>query len=154
MRGRNLFVLQCVSTAILLCCGSVVAQHPADVAQIKLPLCEVLTHPKKYSGSNLIITARFTATKEGTDLWDNRCPGLGVDLLEDPSVDLHPDIVKLYRMLKEHGLSDHPVTATLTGQFKDDQYDAVRDRKRWVFIVVAASAIGQTKHIERRGVRP
>ena len=106
-------------------------------------MCEILTHPTKYSGSNLIIAARFTATKEGTDLWDHGCPGLGVDLLEDPSVDSHPDMVELYRMLKKHGVSDHPVTAILTGQFKVDQYDVARQRKRWVFIVVAASDIGR-----------
>ena len=148
------------STSILICMvlslsnRPGVAQQPADAHPIKLPLCEVLTHPSKYSGRSLIVTATFTATKEGIDLWDRRCPGLGVDLLENPAVDSHPDMVELYRMLKDHGMSDHPVMATVTGQFKDDQYDSVSDRRRWVFIAVAASDISQTKRVERRNFRP
>jgi hypothetical protein len=130
-----------------------VAQQSTAAPPMKVPLCEVLTHPKKYSGSNLVVTARFTATKEGTDLWDRDCPGLGVDLLENPVADSHPDMVELYRMLKDHGMSDHPVMATVTGQFKTDQYDAARDRRRWVFIAAAASDISQTKRVEHRRFR-
>lgn len=154
MSRKTLFILCLVGIAILMGDRIGVAQQAVDDAPIKLPLCEVLTHPKKYSGRNLIVTARFTATKEGTNLWDHGCPSLGVDLLEDPSVDSHPDMVELYRMLKDHGLSDHPVTAMVTGQFKDDQYDSVRDRRRRVFIAVSAAYIRQTKHVERRNFRP
>jgi len=127
-------------------------ERPAGAPQ-EHSLCDVLLHPKKYSGTTLMLKVRITATKEGSGLWDPACPNLGVDLLAIKDADSNETLVELYRMLRIHGMSDRPVIAMLTGEFTADQYDSLRDRHRSVFTVAAAADITQTKRVEHRNFK-
>jgi len=61
----------------------------------------------------MVITVRISAFKHGTSLWDPACPKLGTDLHTDPSVSPDPSLQELRTALRQHGLGDHPVIATL-----------------------------------------
>src|SRR5258707_65488 len=87
----------------------------ADKPPLQPTLCELFAHPERYSGKDLMVSARITQTKDGSDIWDPGCPNSGAVLRTNPSTESDPTIVELYRTLRIHGLSDHPVTATLFG---------------------------------------
>lgn len=124
-----------------------------ETPALRPTLCELFAHPQKYVGKDLMVSARITQTKDGSDIWDPSCPNAGALLQTNPSTESDPTIVKLYRTLRLHGLSDHPVTATLHGILKEEQYEKVPNKRRLIFIVAAASDISRTKHIERRKFR-
>lgn len=126
----------------------------ADNPPLKPALCELFAHPGKYSGKDLMVSARITQTKDGSDIWDPGCPNSGAILRTNPSSESDPTVVELYRTLRLHGLSDHPVTAILFGVLRDEPYEQIPGRGRLIFVVTAASGISQTKHIERRKFKP
>jgi hypothetical protein len=109
----------------------------------RVALCEVLAHPAEYSGKTMTMTARITATKEGSFLWSPSCRNLGLTLQIEDQAKSDTGIQSLLEMLRRHGLSDHPVTATLTGVFLYNQQDEYRNRRRSVFRVSAATEIKQ-----------
>jgi len=126
---------------------------PQELGNRSLPrvsLCEVLTHPTEYSGKSMVVSGRITATKEHVGLWDPGCSKLGVSLVTGPKAESEPGITELYRAIRLHGLSDHPVIADLTGIFLENEYDNVRRRRRSVFKAVAAANIRQSQTVERR----
>jgi hypothetical protein len=117
---------------------------------VTVSLCDVLARPKAFSGKSMTMTVRITSTKEGTTLWNPACKGLGVDLQTDASARSQPGISALYQALRLHGLSDHPVIATVTGIFIYDQYDEVRHQRRSVVKATAATDIKQSDVVEHR----
>lgn len=113
-----------------------------------LSLCTLTMTPKAYTATLVEVTGRITATKEGIDMWDPSC-NRGVDL----SVDFDSQGVGLKELegaLKEHGLSNHPVIATVAGSFVPDHYDSVRHQKRTILVVKRASDIHQSSEEEHR----
>lgn len=139
------------TVAVLACAGlALAAQDGGNKSAPSVSLCEVLTHPAEYSGKNVMLSVRITATKEGASLWDPGCSRVGVSLVTDPEVRSKPGIAELYRVLRLHGLSDHPVIARLSGVFLENQNSAVRHRRRPVFKAVAASDIRQSQAVEHR----
>lgn len=148
MRNRQLF--RWVVSASLLAwtafgCGYVAAESRG--ASSKVAFCEVLAHPADYSGKTLTMTVRITATKEGSFLWSSNCRKLALSLQIEDEAKSDTGIQNLLKMLRLHGLSDHPVVATLTGVFLYDQEDE-HHRRRSVFRASAASEIKQ------EGVKP
>jgi hypothetical protein len=109
----------------------------------KVSMCALMATPKQYSGSMVEVAVRFTRTKEGTRLWDISCPDYGADLWIDPAVANDPSFLKLDEMLNAHGLSDHPVMATIQGVFSYAQYDKVRRQKRSTIKAEVVSDIKQ-----------
>jgi hypothetical protein len=130
--------------------GALVAQVGGNNPPASASLCEVLGRPAEYLGKRLVLSVRITATKDGASLWDLGCSNLGVSLVTDPEVRSEPGISELYRALRLHGLSDHPVTATLAGLFLEDRNHSIRHRGKFVFKAVAATAIRQSVALERR----
>ena len=132
-----------VSFLFLTAVGSGYGIAEGSDAPPKVALCEVLAHPADYSGKAMTMTARITATKEGSFLWSPSCRNLGLTLQIEDQAKSDTGIQRLLEMLRQHGLSDHPVTATLTGVFLYNQQDEYRNRRRSVFRVSAASEIKQ-----------
>ena len=60
-------------------------------------------------------------------------------------------IAELLQALSQHGLGDHPVSATLTGVLEIDNYDEIRRVHRTVFRVISARDIRRSAHVERPG---
>jgi hypothetical protein len=121
-----------------------------DIKSVRVSLCDVLAHPKDFSEKSLIVTVRITATKEGASLWSPDCKKFGVDLLTDASAKSQPGIVALDQVLRLHGMSNHPVIATLSGIFINDEYDEFRHLHRSVFRATAATDIKQSENEEHR----
>jgi hypothetical protein len=134
---------------LLVCAWSHCARAGDSGAPPAVSLCDVLTHPTDYSDRTLTLTVRITATKEGSFLWIPGCRNLGVvTLLMEVQSQSESEMKALQDMLRSHGLSDHPVIATLTGTFTyDRQPDAHRFRA--VFKARAASDLKQSEHVER-----
>ena len=122
----------------------------AHKSPLKISICELLAHPSQYAGISVVMTVRITATKEGASLWDPACTKVGLRLHSDPATSSDPAMLELDRVLNEHGLSDHPVIATLTGEFRQNHYDDIRHQAKAVFNAVAASDIRQSQSIEHR----
>jgi len=132
-----------VSLLFLTVIGSDYAIAESSAASPKIALCEVLAHPADYSGKTMTITARITATKEGSFLWSPNCKNLGLTLQIEDQAKSDVGIQSLLEMLRHHGLSDHPVTAMLTGIFLYNQQDEYRNHRRSVFRVSSATEIKQ-----------
>lgn len=126
-------------------CGYAAAE--TGDASSKVALCDVLAHPTDYSGKTLTMTVRITATKEGSFLWSSNCRKLGLSLQIEDEAKSDADIQNLLKVLRLHGLSGHPVVATLTGVFLYHQENE-QHRRRSIFRVSAASEIKQD------GVKP
>jgi hypothetical protein len=107
-------------------------------------LCDVLARPADYSGKTITMTVRITATKEGSFLWSSSCRNLGLTLQIEDQTKSDTGVQSLLEMLRQHGLSDHPVTATLTGVILYNQQDEYRNRRRSVFRLSSAKEIKQT----------
>jgi hypothetical protein len=134
--------------AFLAVAGNTCANANSRDASPTVSLCEVLTHPSNYSGRKVKMTVRITSTKEGGFLWTPSCRSLGVATLQiDDAVDSDSGISDLLDLLRSHGLSDHPVIATLAGTFiynpKKDEH-----RQRSVFKANAASNLKLSNHLE------
>jgi hypothetical protein len=132
-----------VSFLFLLVVGSGCAIAQSKDAPAKVALCEVLAHPADYSGKTMTMTTRITSTKEGSFLWSSSCKNLGLALQIEDRAKSDAGIQSLLEMLRQHGLSDHPVTAMLTGVFLYNQQDELRNRRRSVFRVSSATEIKQ-----------
>lgn len=92
---------------------------------------------------------RITATKEGSFLWTPGCRNLGVVSLQMEGLSESDSGMKgLQDMLRAHGLSDHPVIATLTGTFTYNS-QADEHRHRAAFKANTASDLKQSAHLER-----
>ena len=136
-----------VSFLVLTVFGCCYAAAQSNDAPSKVALCDVLARPAGYSSRTLTMTVRVTATKEGSFLWSSNCKKLGLSLQIGDEAKSDAGIRNLLKMLRLHGLSDHPVVATLTGVFLYNQEDE-QHRHRSVFRVSAASEIKQ------EGVKP
>jgi len=117
---------------------------------IQIPLCRLLADPRAYAGKTVEVVARITATKEGIDIWDPTCKNIGVDLVIDFDAPGKKGFSELEDSLRAHGLSDHPVIATLRGMFIPNQYDKVRRKKRTVLAVESVEGVHQAASVERR----
>ena len=131
--------------AVLLFCA-LASRNWANAHNNNVPttvsLCEVLAHPTDYSGTKITMTVRIVGTKEGSFVWSPRCRDLGRPLLQVEDQSKPESGVKLLLdMLRSHGLSDHPVVATLTGVFTYEQLGMPSNRHKAVFKVSAASDI-------------
>ena len=96
------------------------------------------------------MTVRITKTKDGTSLWNPSCAKHGIGMLMDAPSGSRPGLSELRRALTLHGLSDHPVIATLTGVFLYNDYDEIRHRHRSVLKVIDAVEIKQSETVEHR----
>lgn len=52
--------------------------------------------------------------------------------------------------LKAHGLSDHPVIATMRGVILFNQYDKIRRKKRTVLAIDSVEDVHQAASVEHR----
>jgi hypothetical protein len=138
-----------VAALPLLIAGNISAQTDSGGVPQTISLCEVLAHPADHTRRMLRMTVRITATKEGSFLWTPGCRNLGVVSLqmETPLVS-ESGLKGLQDMLRAHGLSDHPVVATLTGTFIYSQQPDEHRRKA-AFKANAASDLKQAERVER-----
>jgi hypothetical protein len=111
-------------------------------------ICAVLAAPKLYTGKPVEVVARITRTKEGIGLWNPSCGNLGIDLLIDFNETDKPGFKELEEALKVHGLSDHPVIATVQGVFTFNHYDKFRKQKRPILIADRILDIHQSSNVE------
>ena len=129
----------------------VTAQSEATIqAPIQVSLCELVRNPSTYSGKIILTTVRITATKHGSSLWDPRCRSVGLAWQTDPLYKSTKELADLDREMSAHGLSDHPIVATLRGEFIHDQYNVLLKRRMSFLNVKAATDIRQTKDEEHR----
>lgn len=143
------FGLTLVATIPLLLAGNLRAEADSSGVPHTTSLCEVLAHPTDHSGTTLRMTVRITATKEGSFLWTPDCRNLGVVSLQmGGPPESKSGMKSLQEILRAHGLSDHPVIATLTGTFIYNQQPD-EHRHKAVFKVNAASDLKQADRIER-----
>jgi len=114
----------------------------------KVNLCELLAHSEQYVGRTVSVTVRITATKHGTGIWDPSCMGGGADLQWHGST---PGTNQLEEALRQYGMSDHPVIATLTGTWlgKERTANSFLHQPRTVFLMSDAAEIVRSKNIER-----
>lgn len=113
-------------------------------------ICALMAAPKQYTGKTVEVIARITRTKEGIGLWDPSCGNLGVDLLIDFDETDKPGFKELEEALKAHGLSDHPVIATVQGVFTFNQYDKFKKQKRTVLVASSVFNVHQSSDVEHR----
>ena len=126
--------------------------RPETAAPPEIPavtLCELLSHSKEYQGRDVVITVRITAYKHGTSISDPSCSGRGADLQWKGS---STGTAHLSSVLREAGMSDHPVTATLKGTWMGEQHtdNAFIHQPRLVFAMSDASDIRRAKAVQRR----
>lgn len=119
-------------------------------AVYKVALCKLLVDPKAYKGKSVEVVARITATKEGIDIWDPACSSLGLNLSIDFDAPGKHGFRELEDALKAHGLSDHPVIATMRGVILFNQYDKIRRRNRTVLAIESVEDVHQAASVERR----
>lgn len=117
---------------------------------IRVSLCDVIEHPMDYSGKSVVMTVRVMATKDGTGIWNPSCKKRGIDILFDVPYESKPGLLELHQALVSHGLSDHPVIATLTGVFENNYFDEIRQRRKSVLKVIDAAEITQSRTVEHR----
>ena len=86
-----------------------------------VPFCELVKNSQQYSGKIVTTTARITRFKHGTGLGDPACP-ISADLQIEETQRASPDMRQLDEALSRHGISDHPIIATLTGTWMGRQY--------------------------------
>ena len=142
-------LLQPLLIFIMAMCTVCQSENSVQVQPEKVQLCEVLKHPEKYADRVLKVSARITASIESAGIWDVSCRKLEARLQVGNADRENPSILALYRELGAHGLSDHPLTASLTGVFK--YYPAEQGHPcRRVFIAREAAEIRQSELIERR----
>lgn len=108
----------------------------------------VLKDPSKYAGKTITVVARISFTKEGGFLWSPGCSKRRVRLIIDLK-DESGTAGGFLAALRRHGLSDHPVIATLTGIYVPDYYDNIRNRHYPVFRVTAAAHVTRSRNVER-----
>jgi len=138
-----------VAALPLLLAGHLRAQVDSIGVPHATSLCQVLAHPADHSGRTLRMTVRITATKEGSFLWTPGCRKLGVVSLQmEGQLESKSGMKRLQDMLRAHGLSDHPVIATLTGTFIYNQ-EPDEHRHKAVFTVNAASDLKQADRVKR-----
>ena|ERR1700722_249417 len=127
-------------------CGPGIAAPP-EVPTVSL--CELVTHATKYQGRDVVTRVRITVYKHGTSIWDPSCSQRGADLQwkESSAGTLH-----LTSVLKEAGMSDHPVTATLKGTWMGEQHtdNGFILQPRLVFAMSDAFDVSRSTDVERR----
>jgi hypothetical protein len=110
----------------------------------------MIRNPSAFANRRTEVVVRITATKDGSSVWDPACSKSGFRFQIAPVAQDRPDILKLHRALREHGLSDHPVVAVLRGVLVIDQWDEIRRIRRTTFVVDAARDIRLSPSVERR----
>jgi hypothetical protein len=135
---------------VFVLAGGPCAHGETNGPSVSVSLCDVIEHPRDYSGKSVVMTVRITATKEGTSLWNPSCAKDAIGMLIDAPSESGPGLLELRRAIKLHGLSDHPVIATLTGVFLYNDYDEIRHRRRSVLKVIDAAEIKQSQTAEHR----
>jgi hypothetical protein len=134
---------------LVVVAGTSCAQADSGGAPESASLCLVLAHPTDFSGKTMRMTVSITATKEGSFIWTPACRGLGVVSLQlEGQTESESGLKGLRDMLRSHGLSDHPVIATLTGTFTYNQQQD-EHRHKAVFKASAASDLSQSERLER-----
>jgi len=139
---------------IVMSCSARSRQPQAATNQSfrRVTFCTLLADPKTYTGQALEVVARVTATKEGIDMWDPLCGKSGIDLSVDFDATNRAGFKEFEAALKEHGLSDRPVIATIRGVFVFNQYDKTRHQSRSIFTVDSVGDVHQANDVERRPV--
>jgi hypothetical protein len=146
MRKRErIQLIASLSVIFLSGFGRCYAEAENTEATPTVALCKVLAHPTDYSGKTITITVHIASTKEGTFLWSASCRNLVLALQIEDQARSDESIRDLLQMLRQHGLSDHPVTATLTGLFLHNNQRGNSNRHRSVFRVRSASEIKQAE---------
>lgn len=111
-------------------------------------LCDVLRTPSKYAGKTITVVARISLTKEGGFLWSPGCSKRRVRLIIDLK-DESGTAGGFLAALRRHGLSDHPIIATLTGIYVPDYYDDTRNLRYPVFRVTGVAQVTRSRDVER-----
>ena len=143
--------LQPLLILVMAMCSCMVCQseNSGKLQPQKVQLCEVLKHPQKYADRILTVSARITASIEVANIWDPDCRKFGARLQIGTVDRNNPSILALYREMGAHGLSDHPLMASLTGVFK--YYPPEQgNRERRVFIAREAADIRRPEIVERK----
>ncbi len=130
--------------------GSPIPRASVDQAPTKTSICSIMANPKAFGGKAVEVVGRITATKEGIDIWDPSCRGVGIDLSIDYDVHADNGFEPLEALLKTNGLSDYPVIATIQGSFMPDQYDKIRRKKRTLLRVQKAMDVHLSAEEEYR----
>ena len=118
-------------------------------AALHLSLCDILNNPTAFSGSPIVVRVRIYADKENTYIWEPTCKGRGISMQVDPSAESDPGVTKLIRLVHTYPNFGHPVIATLTGTFLYDHYDEIRQERRSILSVTAASDMSRSPNVER-----
>jgi hypothetical protein len=125
--------------------GSGYAIAEPNDAPPTIALCDVLAHPADYAGKTIALTVHITSTKEGSFLWSSRCRNHVLKLQIEDQARSNKGVQDLLEMLRQYGLSDRPVTATLIGVFLYSNQDGDGSRRRSVFRVRSATEIKQAE---------
>ena len=145
------FTLMLLVAACIGCAGEEdKSDHGSGPPTKKVDLCSLIANSKSYAGKSVATVGRITATKEGIDMWDPACTNLGVDISIDFDATGRRGFGVLEQALKAHGLSSHPVIASVTGVLRWNCYDKTRHKKRTVLEVESVDEVHQATVVERR----
>jgi hypothetical protein len=134
----------------VLVLGAVLSVHSENNGpSVRVSLCDVVEHPTYYSGKSVVMTVRILATKDGTSLWNPTCKKYGIRVKFGVPFESKPGLLELHRALSIHGLGDHPVIATLTGVFENNNYDEILHRSYPVLKIIDAIDIKISQAVER-----
>jgi hypothetical protein len=91
------------------------------------------------------------ASKHVTVIWDPACHENGADLHFSSTGAESPSVIELQKVLRQNGMGDHPVIATLTGTWLGTVYyeHQFLAQPRIVFEVIDAQSITRSVKIER-----
>jgi hypothetical protein len=91
------------------------------------------------------------ATKHVTVMWDPACRGHGADLHFALTGAENPSVVELEKVLRQSGMGDRPIIATLSGTWLGTKYyeHQFLAQPRIVFEVTEAHNVTRSMKIER-----
>jgi hypothetical protein len=141
-RPLALFILTVATSAVC---------QPPKARNAIVPLCDLIKDSANYSGRNVTTTARVSAGRHVTVIWDPACRGAGATLEFEKSSESVAGVRQLEAELDKAGVGDHPLIATLSGIWvgtkrTDNGFIA---QPRIVFRVTDASNITRSAKVER-----
>jgi hypothetical protein len=121
--------------------GSEPLQEQPQKTVTTVSLCQILSHPDKYSESPITLRVRVNAYRHGVSISDRACPKQAITLIPDQSAAQEGSVSHFYQFLAKHRQSNIPIFATVTGHLAKGEDSGFLPRRNVVFKLESVSEI-------------